>query len=90
MHNETKGDFRKLMTSLLAAVRDESTVVDEGKARTDASALYNAGEARWGTDESKFNQVLATRSCAQLNGRAIKQTKRRTPPPISNFSFLFV
>jgi len=28
--------------------------------------LYQAGEARWGTEESKFNQILCTQSHTQL------------------------
>jgi hypothetical protein len=40
--------------------------VDRAKATQDAKALYEAGEARWGTDESKFNAVLASQSFEQL------------------------
>merc|ERR1739838_803907 len=36
--------------------------VDSDLVQEDAERLYEAGEARWGTDESAFNFVLATRS----------------------------
>ena len=36
------------------------------KAQREARELYQAGEQRWGTDESKFNQIIAVRSHPQL------------------------
>ncbi|XP_071965713.1 annexin A7-like [Antedon mediterranea] len=64
--SETSGHFKRLMVSCCQAARDESPTVDEGKANADANAIYKAGEAKWGTDESEILRVLATRSFAQL------------------------
>uniref|UniRef100_A0A8C5ACK3 Annexin n=1 Tax=Gadus morhua TaxID=8049 RepID=A0A8C5ACK3_GADMO len=46
--------------------RDESTKVDAAKAKADAKILYEAGEKKWGTDESKFVDILCHSSVPQL------------------------
>ena len=40
--------------------------VDMAKATREAQELFQAGEKKWGTDESKFNQIIAVRSFPQL------------------------
>ncbi|XP_069813238.1 annexin A13 isoform X1 [Dendropsophus ebraccatus] len=64
--SETSGYFRKILLSLLQADRDEGLDVNKDLAGQDAKKLYEAGEGRWGTDESEFNVVLATRNYMQL------------------------
>ncbi|XP_059844705.1 annexin A3a isoform X3 [Hypanus sabinus] len=64
---ETSGDFRKALLLLLEARRDENCQgVDERLFKTDAEALFKAGEKRLGTDEIKFIEVLCLRSPSQL------------------------
>uniref|UniRef100_A0AAQ4Q3Z7 Annexin n=1 Tax=Gasterosteus aculeatus aculeatus TaxID=481459 RepID=A0AAQ4Q3Z7_GASAC len=46
----------------ISAGRDESDNVDEAQAVLDAKDIYEAGEARWGTDEVKFLTVLCVRN----------------------------
>jgi len=54
------------LVSILQGNRDESKKVDHDKVKEDATQLYEAGEGRWGTDESAFNKVLVLRSAAHI------------------------
>uniref|UniRef100_A0ABM5EP80 Annexin n=1 Tax=Pogona vitticeps TaxID=103695 RepID=A0ABM5EP80_9SAUR len=64
--SDTSSIFRRVLVSLATGNRDESNYVDEGLARQDAQALYEAGEQRWGTDEAQFMTILCTRNRSHL------------------------
>ncbi|XP_060928206.1 annexin A4 [Limanda limanda] len=59
---DTSGMFQRVLVSLLTAGRDEGDKVDEAQAAIDAKEIFEAGEARWGTDEVKFLTVLCVRN----------------------------
>ncbi|XP_074526455.1 annexin A3a [Halichoeres trimaculatus] len=66
LKSEVSGDFAEALLILAEGDRDESTEVDRDRAKEDAKALYEAGEKKWGTDESKFIDILCHRSIPQL------------------------
>ncbi|KAM9713080.1 annexin A13 [Menidia menidia] len=66
IEDDTSGDVRNLLTALLQGGRDETYEVDEELAEQDATALFEAGENCFGTDESTFTHILATRNYLQL------------------------
>ncbi|XP_071340807.1 annexin A13 isoform X1 [Trachinotus anak] len=66
IEGDTSGDVRNLLMALLEGNRDESYEVDEDLAEQDATSLFEAGEGRFGTDESTFSYILASRNYLQL------------------------
>ncbi|XP_012720792.2 annexin A3a [Fundulus heteroclitus] len=72
LKSEVSGDLCKALVLLAEGDRDESNAVDVDKAKEDAQTLYNAGEKKWGTDESKFIDILCQRSVAQLRQTLIE------------------
>ena len=66
VNDDTSGDYRNLLKALLAANRDESSVINMDEAKADATALFKAGVDKIGTDEDVFIKILTTRNFAQL------------------------
>uniref|UniRef100_A0A669B282 Annexin n=1 Tax=Oreochromis niloticus TaxID=8128 RepID=A0A669B282_ORENI len=83
LHNKITTDT----SPVLQAGRDEGTTVDEAQAIQDAKEIYEAGEARWGTDEVKFLTVLCVRNrnhllrvfqeYQKISGRDIEESIKR-------------
>lgn len=65
LEDDTSGYFRRLMFSLAQGSRSEEDI-NEDMVKEDAEAILEAGEGCWGTDESRFNVILASRSFPQL------------------------
>jgi len=63
--SEVRGDFERLLVSLIQAKR-ETGPANEELADKEAAELYAAGEGKIGTDEATFNRILCLRSPAHL------------------------
>ena len=64
--NETSGSFRRLLTSLLQGSRSDNTNPDIEECEKMAKELYEAGEKKWGTDDSVFNKIFALKSPLEI------------------------
>ena len=64
--SDTSGNFRCLLISLLQGRRPEVTEIKVDDAKRDAQELVDAGKAKFGTNESKFNTLFCDRSDPQL------------------------
>ncbi|CAG9817526.1 unnamed protein product [Phaedon cochleariae] len=66
--SDTSGTLKRLLVGLSTGNRDESNLIDEDAAFTDAQNLLQAGELLFaGTEESTFTAVLCQRNRRQLN-----------------------
>jgi len=66
IRGDTSGNFRNLLIALLQGNRSTNPNPDPNMCQNDAQALYNAGEGRWGTDESTFIRIFSNRSAAEM------------------------
>jgi ribosomal protein L17 len=64
--SDTSGNFRRLLVSLVQGNRPETTEVNVEQAKQDAQSLIDAGQAKFGTDEARFNVLFCNRSDPQL------------------------
>ena len=67
VESETSGHFRRVLVAMLQCQRHELDYpINEAELRMEAQRLYQAGEGRWGTDESVFTQIFSLRSPVEI------------------------
>jgi len=64
--NETSGSFKRLLISLLQGSRSDNTNPNIEECEKMAKELYEAGEKKWGTDDSVFNKIFALSSPMEI------------------------
>ena len=64
--SETSGSFRRLLVSLFQGSRNDNTNLDDEECEKMAKELYEAGEKKWGTNDSFFNRIFALRSPLEI------------------------
>ena len=64
--DETSGDYKKLLVSLLQCCRSDNKDLNTEKLENDVKELYEAGENKIGTDEQVFNRIFSLRSYDEL------------------------
>ena len=67
VESETSGHFRKVLVAMLQCQRHENDYpINHQELQMEAQRLYSAGAGRWGTDESMFTRIFATRSPCEI------------------------
>lgn len=67
VHDDTSGDFRKVILTLLEAKRDpEDSIYPAGQIELDAQTLHAASEGRFFTDRKPFIEVFTKRSYSHM------------------------
>jgi len=66
LKKELSGDFANMIVAVCQGARHENDKVDAARALADAQKLMEAGEMKFGTDESTFTSVLVRNGYEQL------------------------
>ena len=77
--SETSGHLKRMLVSMVQANRPSGNTVNRTKARKDAKDLYESGEKKWGTDESRFNVIICSRCVSMYSDILISLVKDICP-----------